>query len=276
MKPLLPLFITAIMTLGGISQSVVVIELGSSQPLLELKANKKRPVASLTKIATAVVALDWARKTHTPLTVRLNVPPEISKIGGASALNLNAGDQLSLYDALQAALICSDNKAAYTISNYVGAQLLKKPYSEKRAQKRFVAEMNQLAKALDMKKTNFRNSTGLDSAKERGKSSARDLAKLCQFALKDKLFREIVNTSQTTAKKYSTERAHSFKLLNTNQLVGKSGIIGVKTGTTHFAGECLAVAQTKGNKTLLCILLKSENRFQQAEAYLADGWRRLN
>ena len=124
----------------------MVLEAYSGKVLIAKNSTAKRPVASLTKIATAVVALDWAEVAGTDIAkVMVTAPPTTSLVGGPNPLNLQPGDQMSLRDALYAALLSSDNLAALTVADHVGRELLRahgKSSGDPVAE--FVGEMNLL------------------------------------------------------------------------------------------------------------------------------------
>ena len=104
------------------AESVMVLEAYSGKVLIASNSTEKRPVASLTKIATGVVALDWASALGVDIaTYKITVPLTITRVGGPNPMGLKPGDQLTLRDALYSALLGSDNLAALTVADHVGA-----------------------------------------------------------------------------------------------------------------------------------------------------------
>jgi serine-type D-Ala-D-Ala carboxypeptidase (penicillin-binding protein 5/6) len=127
----------------------MVVEAHSGKVLVASNASAKRPVASLTKIATGAVAVDWAVATGADLgTLRITVPQTITLVGGPNPMNLQPGDRLTMRDALYSALLGSDNLAAITIADHVGREMLTRRGKNGEPVAEFVAEMNRLAKAL--------------------------------------------------------------------------------------------------------------------------------
>jgi serine-type D-Ala-D-Ala carboxypeptidase (penicillin-binding protein 5/6) len=128
------------------------------------KGDQKRPIASLTKIATAKIVLDWAQRTNTDLSQQIVVPVQAMGPGLTSAIGLQPNDLASYRDLLYAALLQSDNIAASTLTFYVGSALRAQGGSELRdltAIDAFVTQMNALARELGMEHTLFVNPHGL-------------------------------------------------------------------------------------------------------------------
>ena len=246
---------------------------------------KKLPIASLTKIATAMVVLDWATQTNAELNQLAAVPSSGARVAVAQGVGLAPGDRVSLRDLLYAAMMQSDNVAAETLADHVGRAL--GGGREGSPVDAFVAQMNALARSKDMLKTKFLNPHGLDNL-ERSvpTSTAEDLARLTAYAMSNSAFRFYVSQKErkisiTTANGEQT----SYLLRNTNELLGINSIDGVKTGTTKRAGECLIISAAKppesrqdGDKhyitprRLNVVILGGTNRFVLAQSLLARGW----
>lgn len=103
------------------AKAYMVVDQGSGHILFTGNANQKVPVASLTKIATAMVVLDWAEVHKQDLAAYTQVPQSALTVGGTNSLGLSPGDHVSLRDLIYAALLQSDNVAAHTLANHVGA-----------------------------------------------------------------------------------------------------------------------------------------------------------
>ncbi|HEY8990346.1 MAG TPA: serine hydrolase, partial [Luteolibacter sp.] len=143
--------------------SVMVLEAWSGKILQASNAGVKRPVASLTKIATGAIAVDWAYATqHDLATTQITVPQSVLQLSGPNPMRLQPGDRLSLRDALYSALLGSDNLAAQTVADHVGRDMLARRGREGDPVEAFVAEMNKLAHALEMDSTRFINPHGLE------------------------------------------------------------------------------------------------------------------
>jgi D-alanyl-D-alanine carboxypeptidase (penicillin-binding protein 5/6) len=267
------------------AESFIVVEAHSGRVVGRQSENKRRPVASLTKVATAMVALDWAALTKADLGQLAVVPFSATVLGGANPMGLRPGDQITLRNALYSALLGSDNVAAQTIAHHIGFAI-----QEVRGQPGdpvaiFVGEMNRLAAGLGMRRTKFANPHGLDT-RERGMSTAEDMARLCIYATRDPGFRFYV---KQTSRAIEIERAGQkipFSVKNTNKLLGQMDINGIKTGMTQLAGQCLAVNSERPNlvlrlpdgrsqltgRRLICVVLGSSDRFGQAGGLVEQGW----
>lgn len=266
----------------------MVVEAYSGKVLVASNSSVKRPVASLTKIATACVVVDWAAATNTDLAqTLLTVPQTATLLGGPNPLNLLPGDQMTLRDALYAALIASDNLAALALADHVGRALLATRRRGGDPVAAFIAEMNKLAKAVGMASTRFVNAHGLESPRAQGFSTAADMARLSIYAMRRNAFNFIVR--QPTRQIQVTDGAgvaRSYLLRNSNELIGEAGILGIKTGTTTAAGPCLATCMdrdplvrikpdgTKGAtpRRLIVIVLNSPDRFNRTRGLIQQGW----
>jgi D-alanyl-D-alanine carboxypeptidase len=226
----------------GISAPAAVIyDVDAGQFLLERNAHQRRPPASLTKIATALVALRRLNLSQT-VTVGDEVQVEGMRIG------LVPGDTLTVEALLYGTLLNSGNDAAAALAVAAAG-----------SQERFVEEMNALAAELGLQDTHFVNPHGLDSAGHY--SSAYDLALLANAALANPTFAAIV---AAPAKELDGWQFHT-----TNQLLGAyPGVDGVKTGTTDDAGECLVASATRHGHRVLTVVLGSTDRYADTRALL--------
>ncbi len=266
----------------------MVMEAHSGKVLLAANSTVKRPVASLTKIATGAVAVDWAVATDSdPGKVMLSVPPTVAMVGGANPLDLQPGDRISLRDALYSALLGSDNLAAVTIAHHVGREILARRGKGGEPVAEFVAEMNRLAKALGMTQTRFANPHGLERPGAKAFSTAADMARLSIHAMRRNAFNFIVRQPDRQIVVHSAVGGtRNYRVRNSNELIGQPGILGIKTGTTAAAGPCLAVCMdreplvrmkpdgTKGAtpRRLIVVLLNSPDRFTRASGLIHQGW----
>ncbi len=266
---------------------VMVVEAHSGRILIASNAAEKRPVASLTKIATGAVAVDWALATGTDLgEVKLTVPQTVTMVGGPNPMNLQPGDRLTLRDALYSALLGSDNLAALSVADHIGREMLHRRGKNGDPVAEFVAEMNRLAKALGMTQTRFANPHGLDRKGVRQFSTAADMARLSIYAMRRNAFNFIVRQPDRTVKVTGASDERSYRVRNTNELIGREGILGVKTGTTQAAGPCLATCMdrepllrekpdgTKGvtPRRLIVVVLNHPDRFNRTLGLLSQGW----
>ena len=247
---------------------------------------KKLQIGSLTKIATAMVVLDWADAEKRDVNEFASVPNSAAGLTTAPNAGLTPGDRVTLRDLLYAALMQSDNEAAETLAVHVGSTLGRGPASEA-----FVAQMNALARRLGMMRTRFLNPHGLDGIERSDPySTAEDLAKLVAYAMDSSAFRFYVSQKE---RKITIETATAgpttYLLRNTNELLGQNAIDGVKTGTTRKAGGCVAVSAARPPESrqegdqhvitprrLNVIVLGSADRFGLASGLLKRGWERYD
>src|SRR4051795_5820671 len=143
----------------------VIIDAQTGFVLEQVDARDKRQVGSLTKVATAMVGIDWSEKGGGDLNQVATIPPEAFVGTGENLVGFQPGDRITLRDLLYAALVQSDNVAAYTLANEVGAALQSiVPEAGKGGPVgTFVGQMNFLAKSLQMERTRFSNPHGIDT-----------------------------------------------------------------------------------------------------------------
>jgi D-alanyl-D-alanine carboxypeptidase (penicillin-binding protein 5/6) len=265
--------------------SYVVCDTHDKKVVLSHNADQRRPVASLTKIATAVVVLDTIATSHGSLDEMLVIPPSVQMLG-TSALGLQPGDQMSIRDAMHCALMGSDNFAAEALAVHLGGKILQMTGEGSTPMGAFVAQMNALASALGMGSTKFANPHGLDLGASSGSSTAGDMARLTMHAINKGDFNFFVGQQKRKVSYRSGGVAKSFIVQNTNELLGKNRIDGVKTGTTNAAGPCLIISaprpatvvkQADGSTLvvphrLVVVELGASDRFNQAQQLLAHGW----
>jgi serine-type D-Ala-D-Ala carboxypeptidase (penicillin-binding protein 5/6) len=274
---------TCLTSIAAAQEAYMVVEAHSGKVLYAQNSSVKRPVASLTKICTGVIATDWAIATNQDLkNVIATVPDSVTRVGGANPLNLQPGQKISLSDALYAALLASDNLAAMTIADHIGRDMNNRRSKQDDPVWHFVKEMNELARVLGMSGTRFLNPHGLELPNQEGFSTAADMAKLSIYAMRRPAFAFFVRQKTRSI----TVAGKTYNLTNTNQLLGETGILGIKTGQTTPAGPCLATSMekeplvrtkpdgTKGAtpRRLIVVLLNSPDRFGRTRALLRDGW----
>ena len=268
-------------------ESVMVVEAYSGKILVASNATAKRPIASLTKIATAIVTVDWAAATNTDLgTTIITAPQTITLVGGPNPMNLQPGDQLTLRDALYSALLGSDNLAALAIADHVGREILTRRGKEGDPVVAFVGEMNQLAKALGMTQSRFANPHGLERPGAKAFSTAADVARLSIYAMRRNAITFTVRQKERLVSVTGPTGKRGYRVKNSNELAGEPGILGLKTGTTNAAGSCVSVCMdrdplvrqkpdgTKGAtpRRLIVVVLDNPDRFNRARGLLRQGW----
>ncbi len=263
-----------------VADSATGFVLDSSNPA------KKLQIGSLTKIAMAMVVLDWAEAAHRDINELASVPNSAAGLNTAPSAGLTPGDRMTLRDLLYAALMQSDNQAAQTLAVHVGGALGHGP-----AEEAFVAQMNALARRLGMAHTRFLNAHGLDGVERSDPySTAEDLAKLTAYAMDSSAFRFYVSQKERkiTIETVTGEQT-SYLLRNTNELLGVNAIDGVKTGTTRKAGGCVAISAARPPESreeggqhvitprrLNVIVLGAADRFGVASRLLQSGWQKYD
>lgn len=233
------------------AKAAIIVDVNSDRTLYAKNETTRLPMASITKIMTALVALD---KFGSQLNTVITVPVEALDVTG-SKMSLYAGEKITAHNLLKGALIESANDAGMTLA-----------YAVSDSPDQFVTLMNQKAKALGLVDTNFANPIGFDG--DNHYSTAKDLAELTRVALDNRTFASIVATPKTTVQDVTGKFVH--QLTNTNKLLGQfKNVIGVKTGTTEEAGESLdAAVSGDSGQTVIVVLLDSSNRFQEGKKAL--------
>lgn len=216
----------------------------------ERDADAPRPMASLTKMMTALLVLESGHGLDEVVAV-----PAAAARDTGTRLGLRAGERMRLGDLLAAAVIASANDACQALALAVGG-----------SEAAFVRRMNQRAAALGLKQTRFTNPCGHDAPGHF--STARELAALALTVMRDPRYRVLAATSQTTISSRDTTQRH-FTLSNRNELVGRHpGVVGVKSGTTPNAGRCLAAFAMRGEHSALLVMLDARERWWTAGALL--------
>lgn len=233
---------------GLSAKSVVVLDALSSRIIYAKNEDLKLFPASTTKIMTAVIALENYS------------PEEIFTVGkiekNGQTIGLLPGEKITVKNLLYGLLVASGNDVAQVLADNFGG-----------GQQAFITAMNRKAQELGLTNTHFENPAGIDHSNHY--STALSLAKLSLYALKSPLFAEIVATPKITIFDIRGKIPH--KLTNLNELVGKeSGVLGVKTGWTQEAGECLVTYFREDQKEIITVLLGSYDRFGETKKLL--GW----
>jgi D-alanyl-D-alanine carboxypeptidase (penicillin-binding protein 5/6) len=213
-----------------------VVQNGTTGEVLAHSHDRERlPIASITKLMTVLVALQHAR-----LDDVVTVSRSAAAVG-ESSIYLRRGEQLTVRELVEAALIQSANDAAVALAEHVGG-----------SQSAFVAMMNAEAERLRLGDTHFVNPDGLDAPGHY--SSAHDVTRLARIAMKNPVIRSIVRQSSATI-------AGGRTLRTWNDLLGRfPGVLGVKTGHTGAAGWSEVAAARRRGVTIYATLLGSPSR----------------
>lgn len=241
------------------AQSAVVLTADTGTVLFEKDGHTPRPVASTTKIMTALLALEAAQEQGDPL---VDITQEMVAVEGSS-MGLQAGDSISLTGLAAGMLLASGNDAANAAALYLDASL-----------ESFAARMNQRAAVLGMEDTHFVTPSGLDGEDAQGLghlSTAYDMALLARAALEDQAFRQLCS-SPSLAVEFA-EPVKRVTYTNHNKLLTQyQGCVGVKTGFTKEAGRCLVSAAERDGALLIAVTLNAPNDWQDHTALLDYGF----
>jgi serine-type D-Ala-D-Ala carboxypeptidase (penicillin-binding protein 5/6) len=228
-----------------------LVDMDTGSVLVDINGEKPLPMASTTKIMTALIAIQTADLNQL-LTVQQSDIDHALLNDGSNA-GLRANDQLTLKDLLYALLLPSGDDAATTIARELGGGSVAN----------FVTRMNLFAYRLHLFQTHYSNPDGLTLDTDGPHyTTAADLTRLTRYALSIPLFAQIVKTPTYTVA--ATSHNQSYTWSNTNTLLTTyNGMDGVKTGHTFAAGYCLVFAATRNGHHLLGVVLNSPNQDQR-------------
>lgn len=223
------------------SRIALIYDRASGRVLYEKNGNKQTPMASTTKIMTAIVVLENANLTDVVI-----IDSKAAGIGG-SRLGLKKNDKITVNDLLYGLMLRSGNDAAIALATYIGGSV-----------EGFADMMNEKAKEMGLINSHFVVPHGLDN--DGHYTTAYELAKMADYALNIEKFREIVGTKSTTI--YINGYAKAIN--NTNQLLGNvSGVYGVKTGFTNGAGRCLVTACKRDDLDIITVIIGADTTKQR-------------
>ena len=217
------------------AEAAALIDVESGRLLYSHNGDKRMRIASLTKIMTAIVAIEHGDLSDIVKTGRRAAGKE------GSSIYLRVGDEMSLHHLLYGLMLRSGNDAAVAIAEHVGG-----------SEEGFVHLMNEKARELGLENTHFMNPHGLDH--DDHYSSANDLARLTAYALRNPVFREIVKTRVKKVPNPNAEWDHVWTNKN-KMLLMYEGADGVKTGYTKLAGRCLVSSATRNGQQLAAVTL---------------------
>lgn len=234
--------------------SAIIVDFDSGAVLFEQNGNEKLQIASITKLMTVILALEEGNLDDIVTVSNKAALTEGSKVW------LLQGEQISLYNLVQAALIHSGNDAAVAIAEHIGGDVPS-----------FVKMMNEKAKRLDLYSTHYENPIGFDSVQNY--STVKDLSLLARYAYRKEIVQNTVNIRTKTIASANGSITHD--LTSTNDLLGSSwNVLGLKTGHTEAAGLCFIaiIENNKGNK-IITIVLDSPDRFAETKKLASWAFR---
>lgn len=222
------------------ASSAIVMDMETGRVLFEKNAYVKRPIASTTKIMTAILAIENGN-----LDDEVTVSERACQMWG-SDIGLKPGEKLKLRDLLYGLMLNSGNDAAIAIAEHIGGSL-----------ENFLDMMNEKARLIGAKNSSFKSPHGLDM--EGHYSTAYDLALITRYALANPVFSEIVSTK--------TASIPGRNLYNTNEMLGLyPGADGVKTGYTGQAGRCLVTSATRNGWRIISVVLNCPTKSARTQS----------
>jgi len=227
--------------------AAILVEPATGDVVYQRQARRERPIASTTKLMTALVTLDRAKLSQVLTTVPYHA------LAVESVIGLRGGERMTVADLLRGLLMASANDAAATLAQRVGG-----------SQRGFVALMNRRAQQLGLTHTHYANAIGLDALGNY--SSAEDLVKLTLILRRNAFFRAVTNLPRTTLRSGSHPRA----IINRNALVrAVPEVDGVKTGHTSTAGYILVASAAKNGVTVISVVLDEPSEAARDQDSLA-------
>lgn len=223
------------------SQYYCLVDAESGQYIHGKNANVERPMASTTKMMTAILAVEYTSLDEVAVvTANADRTAEYT-------IGLQAGQKLPVGELLKVALIRSANDAAVVLAEHVAGD-----------EKFFAYLMSKKALLIGAANTRFQNASGLPAKNHY--STAYDLAQIGRYAIAKPVIQELVSTVQTTFKHPAYLEPLTIRNTNAGLLAGYKGADGIKTGTTNDAGQCLVASSTRGDRSLIAVALNSNNR----------------
>jgi D-alanyl-D-alanine carboxypeptidase (penicillin-binding protein 5/6) len=225
------------------ASSAIIMDLPSKTVMFAKQPNLPLLPASITKIMTALVALEHYQPDQI-LTV-------FAEWNEGQVIGFTQGEKLTFTNFLYSMLVGSENDAA---------EILAQNYPQ--GYDKFIEAMNKKAEELHLTKTHFVNASGIDVYNQ--KTTVHDLAVLATEALKNPLFRKIVATKEIKIADISGK--NEYLITTTNKLLEDNlGVLGIKTGWTDMAGECLVSYVEKDGRQLVTVVLASQDRFGETK-----------
>lgn len=234
------------------AESALILNYVTGDVLWEKNSDRLMYPASTTKMLSTIVAMENIDD--------FNEIVEISKNASGrnhSSFKFNKGDRMSLMDLCKASLICSHNNATIALADYVSGSV-----------EDFLKLMNEKAQEINATDSFFQNTNGLDDDFPYHRSTAKDLAIIASYCMKNEIFREIVGTKEDIIIKNDQE----IQITNTNDLLDYDYIKGIKTGYTNNAGYCMVIYSEKDDLELITVVLNSSENKRDKDVLKLLNW----
>lgn len=252
----MPISVNALEETAITAPSAVLMEPETGKVLFEKNAHEIRACASITKVMTLLLVFEAIDSGKLSMDETVTASAHAASMGG-SDIWLEEGETMTVDEMIKATVVASANDAAVALAEHLCG-----------TEEEFVVKMNQRAKELGMKDTTFKNCNGLDE--EGHLTSAYDVALMSRELIKHK------DIFKYTGIWMDYLRDGKTQLVNTNKLLKSyNGITGLKTGTTGDAGSCITATATRGNLSLIGVVLGSasgKERFTDAATVLDYGF----
>lgn len=228
------------------AKAAIIVDFESGTVLFEKNGGEKLQIASITKLMTAIVALEESNLDDIITVSNKAAITEGSKVW------LLQGERISLENLLYAALIHSGNDSAVAIAEHIGGDV-----------DTFVSMMNAKAKRLGLYGTSYENPIGFDAVGNY--STVRDLSLLARYAYRNEFIKNAVKIKSKTISSEDGEITH--ELTSTNEMLGSSwNVLGLKTGHTEAAGLCfISIMENASGNKIITIVLNSPDRFKETK-----------
>ena len=233
------------------ARSMCTIEMSTGRILYAQNADAKIPMASTTKIVTAIAAIEGAEEKGIDIDTKIKVNDKAVGIEGTS-IYLQKGEELTIRELLYGLMLRSGNDCGVALAYMIDGDNAK-----------FCERMQQVSQKAGATNSNYKNAHGLDE--DGHYTTARDLAKITAYAMKNPVFAEIAKT-----KEYKIDGVEYPRVLqNKNRLLRSlDGCVGVKTGFTKKAGRCYVGAREFDGMTVICVVLNCGPMFEECEAIM--------
>ncbi len=239
----------------GSAESMIVIERDTGRVLNEKNADKRRPMASTTKIATAITVIERVND----LDKKVKVPAQAAGVEGSS-IYLEKDEELTVRDLLYGLMLQSGNDCAVALAVTTAGSI-----------QNFASMMNETAARAGAENTNFVNPHGLHD--DNHYTTARDLAAIAAYAMKNETFRNIVSTKRYTAPWQG--RDYDRVIVNKNKILSTfDGGDGVKTGYTKKAGRCLVSSATRDGMSVIAVVLNCGPMFEDCRMLMDEAFKK--